>query len=63
MDITIRDLMNEKEKFAYANYLQRHAGCHSNVSVEVTPTGIGYRFICKCLSCQKAEDITDYESW
>lgn len=61
MDITVRDLMNEKEKFAYSLYIQRHLGCHSTTSVEVTPTNAGYKFICKCLGCQKPEDITDYD--
>ena len=63
MDITLRDLMTEEEKYNYANFLQRHASCHSSISVTFTPTGLGYQIVCKCCGCKRKQDITDYESW
>jgi hypothetical protein len=65
----ITDLMNENEKKSYKDFIEKHKKCICNatiggkISVEVTATGLGSAFVCKCNVCGEKEDITDVGSW
>lgn len=63
------DLMTEEERRQYHKFCQDHRGCEftstigGKISVEVTGTGFGYCFKCKCNACCAEKDITDINSW
>lgn len=65
----IQDLMTDKEKQQYNEFCEKHRKCEfsstigGKISVEVTGTGLGYCFKCKCASCGKEEHIADVDSW
>lgn len=64
-EVSLLDLMTEKEREQYHKFCQDHRGCEfeSNVggkiSVEVTGTGLGYCFKCKCNACGETKDLFD----
>lgn len=66
---TVQDLMNETEKAAYREFWENHRLCPftstigGKLSVEITGTGLGYCFVCKCNACGAEKDITDIDSW
>lgn len=67
--LTILDLMNDVEKEGYRKFWEDHRLCPftstigGKISVEVTGTGLGYGFVCKCNACGTEKDITDTNSW
>ena len=65
----IYKLMDDSEKIAYNEFIEKHKKCKfestigGKISIEVTPTGLGYCFICKCKACGETEDITNVDNW
>ena len=66
---SVKDLMNDVEKLDFDNFRIEHKNCKCSstiggkISVEFTPTGLGYCINCKCNVCGKEKDITDISSW
>lgn len=65
----ITDLMNDVEKNAYKEFWEKHRLCPftstigGKISVEITGTGLGDVFVCKCNACGAEENITDCSCW
>lgn len=65
---SLLDLMTEEEKTQYHEFCKKHNKCIFNsaiggkISVEVTGTGLGYCFKCKCNSCGETQDFID-DNW
>ena len=65
----LQDLMNDNERTAFISFQNKHRGCcfpsaiGGKFSVEVTGTGLGYCFVCKCNACGCEESITDINCW
>ena len=62
---SLLDLMTEEERKQYHKFCQDHTGCKftstigGKISVEVTGTGLGYCFKCKCNACGETKDLID----
>ena len=62
---SLLDLMTENERKQYHKFCQDHRGCEftstigGKISVEVTGTGLGYCFKCKCNACGETKDLID----
>ena len=62
---SLLDLMTEEERKQYYEFCQDNTGCKftstigGKISVEVTGTGLGYCFKCKCNACGKTKDLID----
>ena len=62
---SLLDLMTENERKQYHKFCQDHRGCEftstigGKISVEVTGTGLGYCFKCKCNACEETKDLID----
>ena len=62
---SLLDLMTESERKQYHKFCQDHTGCKftstigGKISVEVTGTGLGYCFKCKCNECGETKDLID----
>ena len=65
----LQDIMQQEERAAYKAFWEKHRNCvfpsciGGKISVEVTGTGLGYCFICKCNACGAEEDITFTDNW
>ena len=65
---SLLDLMTEEERKQYHKFCQDHTGCKftstigGKISVEVTGTGLGYCFKCKCNACGETKDLID-DNW
>lgn len=65
---SLLDLMTENERRQYHKFCQDHRGCEftstigGKISVEVTGTGLGYCFKCKCNACGETKDLID-DNW
>lgn len=68
-EFILQDLMSPKEVDEYNNFVKLHRDCEfssttgGKITVEVTNTGLGYIFICRCNSCGIKKDITDTDLW
>jgi hypothetical protein len=68
-EFILQDLMSPKEVDGYNNFIKLHRDCEfsatigGKVTVEVTSTGLGYIFVCRCNSCGIKKDITDTSLW
>ena len=62
---SLLDLMTEEERKQYHKFCQDHTDCKftstigGKISVEVTGTGLGYCFKCKCNACGETKDLID----
>lgn len=62
---SLLDLMTENERKQYHKFCQDHRGCEftstigGKISIEVTGTGLGYCFKCKCNACGETKDLID----
>lgn len=62
---TVKDLMTEEERKQYHEFCEKHKNCKftstigGKISVEVTGTGLGYCFKCKCNACGETKDLID----
>ena len=62
---SLLDLMTEEERKQYHKFCQDHTGCKftstigGKISGEVTGTGLGYCFKCKCNACGETKDLID----
>ena len=67
--LSLTDLMSPKEVDAYNKFVEIHKECEfssttgGKVTVEISPTGLGYVFVCRCNSCGIKKDITDTSLW
>lgn len=67
--LAVQDLMDDVEKAAYREFWEKHRLCPftstmgGKLSVEITGTGLGNVFICKCNACGTTEDITNIDNW
>lgn len=65
---SLLDLMTKEERKQYHEFCQDHRGCEftstigGKISVEVTGTGLGYCFKCKCNACGETMDLID-DNW
>ena len=65
---SLLDLMTENERKQYHEFLEKHKNCEftstigGKISVEVTGTGLGYCFKCKCNACGETKDLID-DNW
>ena len=65
---SLLDLMTEEERKQYHKFCQDHTGCKftstigGKISVEVTGTGLGYCFKCKCNACGETKNLID-DNW
>ena len=67
--LSVQDLMTDKERAAYREFWEKHRLCPftstigGKISVEITGTGLGNLFVCKCNACGETKDITDSDNW
>lgn len=65
---SLLDLMTENKRKQYHKFCQDHTGCKftstigGKISVEVTGTGLGYCFKCKCNACGETKDLIN-DNW
>lgn len=65
---SLLDLMTEKERKQYHDFWEKHKNCDfastigGKISIEVTGTGLGYCFKCKCNACGETKDLID-DNW
>lgn len=65
---SLLDLMTENERKQYHEFWEKHKNCEftstigGKISIEVTGTGLGYCFKCKCNACGETKDLID-DNW
>ena len=67
--LSVQDLMTDKERAAYGEFWEEHRLCPftstigGKITVEITGTGLGNVYVCRCNACGATKDITDIDNW
>lgn len=63
-------MLSESETKRYREFTKNHrhpdvykGTIGGGISLNITPTGLGDAYVCRCNVCGSTEDITDYHLW